>query len=600
MSTLPSRTITAAVLLMSTLGSSVRALDAPIPVRVARTEEGWQLLRDGKPYQIRGAGGSAPLAGLKEAGANSVRTWDTKGLRERLDEAQRLGMTVTVGIWLGHERHGFDYNNPEMVARQAEEVRRAVLEFKDHPAVLLWGIGNEMEGDGANAAIWSAINNLAVMVKRLDPSHPVMTVIAEAGGDKVKNLHRLCPDVDIVGLNSYAGAPSLARRYREAGGKKPYVLTEFGPPGSWEVAKTPWGAPLEPSSTEKAASYRRAWEEAVAKSPLSLGGYAFTWGWKQETTATWFGMLLPDGGRLGAVDAMTEAWTGKPPAHPCPVINSLKLLSPEKNAPGATVHAALEAENPGGGPLTVRWVVQPEAEQYGAGGDAEAALPSLPEAVARADNRGADVKLPADGGGYRIFAYVKNEDGGAAVANVPVFVDAPVKVRPATLAKLPLVIAGESMANPPFVPTGWMGSVKAIRMDESCKIQPRSGETCIRIDFTATADWGGVVWQSPPNDWGDRPGGWNLTGAKRLTFWARGERGGEVASFQFGLLGADKRYRDTSGGSLPNVKLTREWRQYSIDLAGKDLSRIKTGFAWTVAAQGAPVTFYLDDIRYEP
>jgi hypothetical protein len=264
------------------------------------------------------------------------------------------------------------------------------------------------------------------------------------------------------------------------------------------------------------------------------------------------------------------------------------------------VRAALDAESPDGGPLKVQWVVQPEAQQYGAGGDAEAALPALPETIVRADSRGAEVKLPADGGGYRIFAYVRNSAGGAAVANVPVFDDAPVKVRPAPQAKLPLLVAGDGIANPPFVPTGWMGNVKAIRMDESCKVQPHSGETCIRIDYTATADWGGVVWQSPPNDWGDKPGGWNLTGAKRLTFWARGEKGGEVVSFQLGLLGADKRFHDSAGGSLPNVKLTREWQPYAIDLSGKDLSRIKTGFAWTVAAQGQPVIFYLDDVRYEP
>jgi hypothetical protein len=575
------------------------AADTPVPVRLVQSGSGWQLLRDGKPYQIHGAGGSASLAVLKAAGGNSVRTWDAKGIRERLDEAQKLGMTVTVGIWLGHERHGFDYNNAEMVARQAEDVRKAVLEFKDHPAVLLWGIGNEMEGEGSNAAIWSAINNLAVMVKRLDPNHPVMTVIAEVGGDKVKNLHRLCPDVDIVGLNSYAGASSLARRYHEAGGSKPYVLTEFGPPGTWEVAKTSWGAPVEPTSTEKAASYRKAWDEAVAKSPLSLGGYAFTWGWKQERTATWFGMLLSDGRKTGAVDAMTEAWTGTPAANPCPIIKSLKLLSPEKNPPGATARAVLEAENPSGGPLDVKWVVQPEADQVGAGGDAEAALPTLSGAVVRSNEREAEVKLPTDGG-YRIFAYVRNGADGAAVANVPVYVDGPVKVRPAAQAKLPLVVVGDGASPPPFVPTGWMGNVKAIRMNESCKVLPHTGATCVRIDYTAAADWGGVVWQSPPNDWGDKPGGWNLTGARRLSFWARGEKGGEVVSFQLGLLGPDKRFRDTSAGSLPNVKLTREWQQYAVDLTGKDLSRIKTGFAWTVAAQGAPVTFYLDDIQYEP
>lgn len=61
----------------------------------------------------------------------------------------------------------------------------------------------------------------------------------------------------------------------------------------------------------------------------------------------------------------------------------------------------------------------------------------------------------------------------------------------------------------------------------------------------------------------------------------------------------DKPYHDTAKGEIEKVHLTTEWKPYSIDLAGKDLSRIVTGFAWVVAGQGKPVTFYLDDVRYE-
>ncbi len=109
-----------------------------IPVRLQRTKQGWQLLRGGKPYFIRGAGGEASLEELAAAGANSVRTWGADGLDARLDEAHALGLSVTVGIWLGHERHGFDYGDPEQVAAQLERARRAVLRYKDHPALLMW------------------------------------------------------------------------------------------------------------------------------------------------------------------------------------------------------------------------------------------------------------------------------------------------------------------------------------------------------------------------------------------------------------------------------------------------------------------------------
>ena len=91
-----------------------------------------------------------------------------------------------------------------------------------------------------------------------------MTVTAEIGGGRIEGVHKRCPAIDIHGINSYGGALSLAERYREGGATKPYVLTEFGPPGSWEVPKSDWGAPFELTSTEKAAFYRRSYERGVA------------------------------------------------------------------------------------------------------------------------------------------------------------------------------------------------------------------------------------------------------------------------------------------------------------------------------------------------
>lgn len=566
-------------------------------VRVVKTGEEYRLLRNGKPFFIRGVGGREALDRLAAAGANSIRTWGADNLQPLLDEAQKRGLAVTVGIWLGHERHGFNYGDAARVAAQREQVKQTILRYKDHPAVLMWGLGNEMEGKGDNPAIWTAVNDLARMAKELDPSHPTITVIAEMGGDKVRTLHRLCPDIDVVGINSYAGAASLPERYRRQGGVKPYVLTEFGPPGSWEVGKKPWGAAIEPSSTEKSAIYRRSYEKAVKDQPLCLGSYAFLWGHKQEATATWFGMLLPDRSKLGAVDTLAELWSGKPSANRCPVIGALRLEGPDQVDPGATLRTSLDASDPEGDPLLVEWVVQPEADQYRGGGDAEPVLPTFPEVVIRADMRGAEIRAPRKPGGYRIFAYVRDGKGGAAVANVPFLVeDASVMETPA--AKLPLRLDPEQ-GEPPYTPSGWMGTVAAIKMDPASSTRPRSGKTCVRCDYTAAGDWGGVVWQHPANDWGDKPGGWNLGGAKQLAFWARGEKGGEVVTFQLGLLGRDKRFFDTAQAKLETVKLTSDWKEYRLDVAGKDLRRIKTGFAWVVAGQGVPVTFYLDDIRYE-
>jgi len=68
----------------------------------------------------------------------------------------------------------------------------------------------------------------------------------------------------------------------------------------------------------------------------------------------------------------------------------------------------------------------------------------------------------------------------------------------------------------PYAPSGWMGNQAAIKMDVNCTEKPHSGTTCLKVRYTAPGDWGGVVWQDPANDWGDKPGGWDLTGANWL------------------------------------------------------------------------------------
>jgi hypothetical protein len=570
-----------------------------VPVRVVENGGGYGLLRDGRPYSIKGVGGNGSLALLAASGGNSIRTWGAEGLDKTLDEAHKLGLTVAVGIWLGHERHGFDYANVDQVAKQYEETRKIVLKYKDHPAVLLWGIGNEMEGEGGNAAIWSAVNNLAAMVKGIDPDHPTMTVVAEIGGNKVRNLHRLCPAVDIVGINSYAGVPSLPERYRKAGGTKPFIVTEFGPAGMWETKKNDWNVPPELTSTEKAKAYRAGYEATIAAKPLCLGSYAFLWGTKQEATATWFGMLLPDGRRLAAADTMAELWSGRPVANACPVIEGLSVEGPDQVAPGATVRATLKASDPERDPITVRWVLRAEVENYSSGGDNEAAAPEFAKAITESSLDSVRVIMPKDGGGYRLFAYLDDAHGGAAVANVPLFVKGPKRVVLGKATARPLIVYDEAGVKSPYVPTGWMGNTKAMTLNESSDENPHQGKTCLRLDYRAPDQWGGIVWQDPPGDWGNLPGGWDLSGAKTLAFWARGAKGGEVVSFELGLLGKDKPFPDTGRAKKADVTLTADWQQIRIDLSGQDLTRIKSGFVVTVAGQGKPVTVYLDDIAYE-
>ena len=580
---------------------SMTQASAQTPVEVVVKSGEYQLLRDGVPYQINGVGGDQYLSELKAAGGNSIRTWSVENLGDILDQAHQHDLTVCAGFWLGHERHGFDYQNDSAVRNQLESCLAAVEKYKNHPALLLWAVGNEMEGDGKNPAIWYAINHIARECKRLDPHHPTMTVIAELGENEVKleNLARYCPDVDIVGVNSYAGITSLAERYLKTGVTKPFIVTEHGPHGPWEVEKTKWGAPLEPSSTIKAQQYRDGYRAAVAQQPgQCFGSYTFLWGHKQETTWTWFGMLLPDGRQLGTVDVMSEFWTGNAPSNLAPVIKSLSLSGADKVKPGETLTAKVVANDPDGDEIKIEWVLRSDAIVIGVGGDAQSAELTFSELV-KSNGSTASVTAPKGGGGYRLYAYVNDGNKKTAVANVPFYVDAPLVAVPSPQATLPLIVYGEGESESSYIPAGFMGKTDAIELTFDSKLSPHGGKKCLKVSYQATDEWGGVLWQSPPQDWdGHKPGGYNLGSAVAVEFWARGEQGGEVVNFLIGGDGGKNLYQDTAIANLKDVRLAHEWQKYRIPLKGLDLSRIKTGFGWSLAGQQKPVTFYLDDIRY--
>ena len=166
---------------------------------------------------------------------------------------------------------------------------------------------------------------------------------------------------------------------------------------------------------------------------------------------------------------------------------------------------------------------------------------------------------------------------------------------------LPFVIYRNAMetSTPAFAASGWIGDYDNLEFTDTWKGMPHSPPFCIQIKFTAKTGWAGIIWQNPADNWGTEDGGANFSSAKKITFWAKGERGGEKTSFSFGVLGSDKPYYDCGSGKLANVSLSSRWKQYSIELGGQDLSRIITPFCVAVETSGKPVVIYIDDIIVE-
>ena len=134
---------------------------APSVVRVEGAPGAQTLTVNGQPFVIKGAGGGGSKKVLAQLGANSFRTWAADRAKEELDEAQKNGLFVTVGHWL-HSTSYFSYTDEAKNAEQTAAILRRVRELKDHPALLMWAIGNEMESANPNdRALWTYMNDLA-------------------------------------------------------------------------------------------------------------------------------------------------------------------------------------------------------------------------------------------------------------------------------------------------------------------------------------------------------------------------------------------------------------------------------------------------------
>lgn len=394
---------------------------------VQQPDGSFQLLRNGQPYYINGAGGTVKLEELKAYGGNSIRTWGiTPDTDKILDEAHKLGLTVCFGIWMGQERQGFDYNNEDATKGQLEEFRRIVKKYKDHPAILLWGVGNEMDLDYSNFDVWKHLEDICKMVKEEDPNHPTMAVTAGLDIAEVKLINKYTPSLDILGVNTYGDISYLPKAIEMYGWKKPYIVAEWGPYGYWEVQKTTWGAAIEETSTQKAETYKKSMDAIFSDKKNCLGSYVFLWGNKQEHTATWFNLFLESGEQTAVMDVLIKGWSGKEPLNHAPNILDFTLHNklPKESITlqaGEEVNASVKSTDPDGDPLTYLWQIVPESTDKKSGGDAEIAPKPLPGIFSKNTKRQNQVSftLPAKPGQYRLFLYIFDGKKNVATGNIP-------------------------------------------------------------------------------------------------------------------------------------------------------------------------------------
>jgi hypothetical protein len=207
---------------------------------------------------------------------------------------------------------------------------------------------------------------------------------------------------------------------------------------------------------------------------------------------------------------------------------------------------------------------------------------------------------PEEEGTARLIVRARNKHGVSPEAALTINILAQTSIRLDTLA----------------IPAGWMSGAGRPEQFMSLGVS-RDGcpsqQGCIQVTYKPGGSWGGIFWWPHQCGPSGRPEAWEMarSGAcginvlqkggfkavSRLSFTARGEKGGEVVEFKVGSDDLSPKPGKSSG----KVRLTPEWKPYGVDLKGLDFNNAVALFAWTAADQSNPqgVVFYLDDIRIE-
>lgn len=413
----------------------------PSYVSIKKQGDKYRFYVNGKPFIVKGVGldfdAGNNFKALKEAGGNTFRTWRTRDAEQELDSAAKYDLMVAMGLDIKKELHDFDYNDEKPVAKQLEQMKKIVAKYKDHPNLLCWIAGNELnllfDRNGklkpVNPKVYEALADLVDYIHKIDPNHPVTFTFAGIMKAHIQPALARCPQIDFLSFQVYGGLATLQEQIEKAGVTRPYMVTEFGPMGHWEVPVTSWKREIEESSSAKARGIAERIQKGFTSnnSGLCLGGFAFIWGQKQERTPTWYGMFCKSGEATATVDELTRFWTGSYPANRAPRVDSVKLNNKRATdhvyvKPGKEYNARVWASEPEQDPLTYKWVIMKEVMKKSKGGEKEIEPDTIDFKVTFEKDGVLSFITPPKKGEYRLLVYVYDGKGKAGTANIPFYV----------------------------------------------------------------------------------------------------------------------------------------------------------------------------------
>ncbi|RKE16973.1 discoidin domain-containing protein [Streptomyces sp. TLI_171] len=333
-------------------------------VKVTGSQGNWKLTVNGQPYQLKGvtwgpaqATADAHMRDLKAMGVNTVRTWGTDaGSKPLLDSAAAYGLRVVNGFWLNQ---GADYvNDTAYKTSTLDSIKQWVTTYKDHPGTLMWDVGNEVilttqdhAYNGATVeqervAYAQYVEQVVQAIHAIDPDHPVTSTDAYTGAWTYYKQYT--PSLDLLAVNSYGAVCNVKQDWISGGYTKPYIVTESGDAGEWEVPGDANGVPTQPTDTQKRDGYTSAWNCIAGHTGVSLGATMFNYGTENDFGGTWFN-LIPGGWKQPAYYAVAKSYGGSAQSGNTPPVTGSVTLSRTADVPaGGAFTVSAPATDPDG------------------------------------------------------------------------------------------------------------------------------------------------------------------------------------------------------------------------------------------------------------
>jgi len=241
---------------------------------------------------------------MKDAGINVVRVYDPITDKSVLDALWRRGIYVVMNVyaWGGHP---------------VSRATNAVKALRNHPAILMWEVGNEWNFNGlyhgmSLADARSRVAEVVRAVKQHDRNHPVATVYGQLPDADTLNALQ---DVDIWGFNVYRGLHfgNLFADW-EARSPKPMYLAEYGA-DAWDARSNQQNLAAQRDATIQLTQEIIHHSTRNSHSRLCSGGFIYEFSdewWKDQSgdsSRQDTGGVAPGGGPYPD-NTFNEEWWG--------------------------------------------------------------------------------------------------------------------------------------------------------------------------------------------------------------------------------------------------------------------------------------------------